>query len=31
MANTGLENLEDGRIVDPAKLEPLHFAVLPLK
>jgi hypothetical protein len=31
MANTGIENLNDRRIVDPAKLEPLHIAVLPLK
>jgi len=31
MANTGIENLEDGRIADPAKLEPLRIAVLPLK
>jgi streptogramin lyase len=31
MANTGLENLHDGEIADPAKLEPLQIAVLPLK
>jgi hypothetical protein len=31
MANTGIENLVDGRIADPAKLEPLRIAVLPLK
>ena len=31
MANTGLQNLEDGKITDPAKLEPLCIAVLPLK
>lgn len=31
MANTGIENLEDGKISDPAKLEPLRIAVLPLK
>jgi hypothetical protein len=31
MANTGIENLDDGRIVDPAKLEPLRIAVLPLR
>jgi hypothetical protein len=31
MANTGIENLEDGRIIDPTKLEPLRIAVLPLK
>ena len=30
MANTGIENLEDGKIADPAKLEPLRIAVLPL-
>jgi len=31
MANTGIENLENGKISDPAKLEPLRIAVLPLK
>jgi hypothetical protein len=31
MSNTGIENLDDGRIADPAKLESLHIAVLPLK
>jgi hypothetical protein len=31
MANTGIENLDDGRIIDPSKLEPLRIAVLPLK
>lgn len=31
MANTGIENLNDGRIADPAKLEPLHIAILALK
>lgn len=31
MTNTGLENPHDGKITDPAKLEPLHIAVLPLK
>jgi sugar lactone lactonase YvrE len=30
MANTGIDNLDDGKIVDPAKLEPLHIAVVPL-
>jgi len=30
MANTGIENLEDGKISDPAKLELLRIAVLPL-
>jgi hypothetical protein len=31
MANTGIENLDDGKIADPAKLAPLQIAVLPLK
>jgi hypothetical protein len=31
IANTGIYNLEDDRIVDPAKLEPVHIAVAPLK
>jgi hypothetical protein len=31
MANTGIENLDNGKIADPAKLEPLRIAVLPLK
>lgn len=31
MANTGIQNLEDGKIADPAKLEPLQIAILPLK
>jgi hypothetical protein len=31
MANTAIENLEDGKMVDPGKLEPLHIAILPLK
>ena len=30
MANTGIENLEDGKISDRAKLEPLRIVVLPL-
>jgi hypothetical protein len=32
MANTGIDNLneDDGKVVDPAKLEPLHIAVVPL-
>jgi len=30
MANTGIANLEDGKVVDPAKLEPLRIAVLSL-
>lgn len=31
MANTGIENLKDSKIVDPKKLEPLQIAVLPLR
>jgi DNA-binding beta-propeller fold protein YncE len=31
MANTGIENLNNGKIIDPTKLEPLRIAVLPLK
>jgi len=31
MANTGIENLDNGKISDPTKLEPLRIAVLPLK
>lgn len=31
MANTGIENLKDWKIVDPKKLEPLRIAVLPLR
>jgi sugar lactone lactonase YvrE len=31
MANTGIENLVDSKILDPGKLEPLHIAVVPLK
>jgi hypothetical protein len=31
LANTGIGNLEDGRIVDRAKLEPIHVAVAGLK
>ena len=30
MANTGIDNLDNGKIIDPAKLEPLHIAVVPL-
>src|SRR5215472_16083020 len=30
MANTGIANLENGKISDPAKLEPLRIAVVPL-
>jgi sugar lactone lactonase YvrE len=31
MANTGIDNFDNGRIVDPEKLEPLHIAVVPLQ
>jgi hypothetical protein len=31
IANTGIYNLEDDKIVDPAKLEPVHIAVVALK
>lgn len=31
IANTGIYNLEDDKIVDPAKLEPIHIAVVALK
>jgi hypothetical protein len=31
IANTGIANLKDDKIVDPAKLEPVHIAVVPLK
>lgn len=31
MANTGIQNLDNGKIADPAKLEPLRMAVLALK
>jgi sugar lactone lactonase YvrE len=32
MTNTGIDNLDDdGKIVDPAKLEPVQIAVVPLK
>jgi sugar lactone lactonase YvrE len=31
MANTGIDNLDDDKIVDPTKLEPLHIAVVELK
>ena len=30
IANTGIANYDDGKIVDPAKLEPVHIAVAPL-
>jgi hypothetical protein len=31
IANTGIANLQDDKIVDPAKLEPVHIAVVPLE
>jgi hypothetical protein len=31
IANTGIYNLENDKIADPAKLEPVHIAVVPLK
>jgi hypothetical protein len=31
MANTGIDNLDGGKISDPRKLEPLHIAMLPLQ
>ena len=31
IANTGIGNLENDKIVDPAKLEPIHIAVVSLK
>lgn len=31
IANTGIYNLEDDKIVDPAKLQPVHIAVVSLK
>lgn len=31
IANTGIYNLDDDKIVDPAKLEPVHIAVVALK
>jgi hypothetical protein len=31
IANTGIGNLQDGRIVDPAKLEPVHVGAVPLR
>jgi len=31
IANTGIYNLENDRILDPTKLEPVHIAVVPLK
>ena len=31
MANTSIDNYDDGKIVDPAKLEPVRIAVVPLE
>lgn len=31
IANTGIGNYDDGKIVDPAKLEPVHIAAVPLE
>jgi len=31
MTNTGIDNYDDGKIVDPARLEPVHIAVVPLE
>jgi hypothetical protein len=31
MANTGIDNYDDGKIVDPAKLESVHIAVVQLE
>ena len=31
MANTSIDNYDDGKIIDPAKLEPVHIAVVPLE
>jgi hypothetical protein len=31
MANTSIDNYDDGKIVDPAKLEPVYIAVVPLE
>ena len=31
MANTGIDNYDDGKIVDPAKVESVHIAVVPLE
>jgi hypothetical protein len=31
IANTGIYNLEADQVVDPAKLQPVHIAVVPLK
>ena len=31
LANTGIANLDHGKIADPTKLEPLHIAIVSLK
>lgn len=31
IANTGIGNLDHDKIIDPAKLEPVHIAVVDLK
>jgi len=31
IANTGIDNYDDGKIVDPTKLEPIHIAVVALE
>ena len=31
MTNTGIDNYDDGKIVNPARLEPVHIAVVPLE
>jgi hypothetical protein len=31
MANTGIYNLDNDKVVDPTKLEPVHVAVVPLR
>ena len=31
IANTGIANLRDDKVIDPEKLEPIHIAVVPLQ
>ena len=31
IANTGIDNYDDGKIVNPGKLEPVLIAVVPLE
>jgi hypothetical protein len=31
IANTGIDNYDDGKISDPSKLQPVHIAVVPLE